>query len=111
MTTMKAHSRALHWPPRQQRAVESADAARGEAYREAKKTVALKPGAARSQLIHRCRSEENPAYVPRVLFLTVWLALLLLAGLDRMGVGIDLRHATQTQPSSTAGNASENSGS
>ena len=111
MTTMKAHSRALHWPPRQQRAVESADAARGEAYRDAKKTVALKPGAARSQLIHRCRSEESPAYVPRFLILVVWLALLLLAGLDRMGVGIDLRHATETQPSSTAGNASESSGS
>ena len=111
MTALKAHSRTLHWLPRQRQAAESPDAARDEASRDAKKTVAIKPGAARSQLIHRCRSEENPAYVPRFLILVVWLALLVLAGLDRMGYGIDLRHATETQPSSTAGNASESSGS
>ena len=111
MTAMKTHSRALHLPPRRRQAAESPDAARDEASRDAKKTVALKPGAVRSRLIHRCRSEESPAYMPRILFLTAWLALVLLAGLDRMGYSIDLRHATQTQASSAAGNASESGGS
>ena len=46
----------------------------------------------------RSQSDEHPAFALRAMLLLVWMTLFVLAVLDQMGIGIDMRHAGEPAP-------------